>query len=116
MIPVFFLGREMFVVYTTHSDMGAYIYMAITISLLFLFWIPPYEGISIRRQTRDFIDDLAWWYYLSLGLGFFYLVGAFSIITVFYAPLWVGIPALIYLIPGLIGLQFVEEISAERKA
>ncbi len=115
MIPVFFLGRAMLFDYTAFH-MVVIGYLATTVPMLFLFVFPLYEGISIRRQTRDFIDDVSWWYYLSLGLGVFYLFIAYSVITAYSAPLWMWIPPLIYLIPGWIGFQLVEQKSAERRA
>ncbi len=117
MIPVFFLGRVMLFGYPTSPfDSVAISYVMAAASMLFLFVFPLYEGISIRRQTRDFIDDVSWWYYLSLGLGVFYLIVASSAITTYSAPLWMVIPSLIYLVPGWIGFQFVEAKSAERRA
>ncbi len=110
MVPAFFLtvyinGKSQVSSNVMFSSAG--ILFGITIlSLIALFVYPLYWGYQVRNHRVEDFGDICWWFRISLLCGVLFAVGAIAINTQF--SLLLSLISLVYLLPGMIGIEAME--------
>ena len=100
MLLAFFLIRLIPVGWIPVFSLGPAFHALFQLSLLCLFIYPLFQGYEIRGGRVQDYSDLHYWFRLSLICGPLYILSAF-LTTSYNWPL-LALPALVYLIPGLV--------------
>ncbi len=100
MLLAFFLVSYVPVGWIPIFSLGPVFYALLRLSLLCLFIYPLFQGYEIRKdRVRDY-TDINYWFRFSLIGGPLYILSAF--LTTSSNWILLSLPALVYLIPGMI--------------